>query len=165
LGGWGVKKAFLNNPVWDGVRKNNFYENHELNGIELCIFINIYTCSVMENKKYNDVAGENRSNELPLHFRLMDVYLEQVERSVPLLTTMVKDMQSVYVNGAKMALKAGEMLEERSKLNVDFFRSAGKTLESITPVISETQLGFTRALVDSLCRGIRLMRENMTESK
>jgi len=119
----------------------------------------------MENKKYDDGSREKRSRELPLHFRLMDVYLEQVERSVPLLTTMVKDMQSVYINGAHMALKAGEMLEERSKINVNFFQSAGKTLESITPVIKEAQLGVTRAIIDSACQGIRLMRENITGGK
>jgi hypothetical protein len=119
----------------------------------------------MENKQQNDQSGGKKGSELPLHFRLMDVYLEQVERSVPLLTTMVKDLQSVYINGAQMALKAGEMLEERSKINVNFFRNSAKTMESITPVITEAQLGITRALVESVCQGIRLMRENITGSK
>ncbi len=119
----------------------------------------------MESKKSNDESGEKIRGDLPLHFRLMDVFLGQIEQSAPLLTTMVKDIQSIYISGAHLALKAGEMLEDRSGINVNFFHGAGKTFDSVTPVVTETQLGVTKAIVDSTCQSIQLLRKSITGRK
>lgn len=119
----------------------------------------------MESKQNNDESGKKIRGDLPLHFRLMDVFLEQFEQSAPLLTTMVKDMQAIYVSGVHFALKAGEMLEDRSSISVNFFHGAGKTFDSVTPVITETQLGVTKAIVDSTCQSIQLLRKSITGRK
>jgi hypothetical protein len=119
----------------------------------------------MENNQNSNKTGEDRARELPLHFRLMDLYLVQIEKSVPLMTTIVKDFHIMAVTGTQMALKAGKMLEERSKINVGFYESAGKSFEIISPVITEAQLGVTKSMVDSACRGIQLMRKTITSSK
>ena len=119
----------------------------------------------MENNQTNDQPREEASRELPLHFRLMDIYLEQVEKSVPLFTTMMKDIHSVYITGTQTAIKAGKMLEERSKMNVGFYKGVSRSFEMVAPVITEAQLGVTRAMVDSACKSIRLMRKTITDSK
>jgi hypothetical protein len=119
----------------------------------------------MEETNSSYKSGEKREAELPLHFRLMDVYLEQAEKAVPLLTTMVKDLQTVYLGGTRMALKAGEMLEERSKPNLGFFRSISNNFETVTPVITEAQTAVARTMVELAGRSIRIIRKDISGRK
>jgi len=119
----------------------------------------------MEKTTSSYRSGERREAELPLHFRLMDVYLEQAEKVVPLLTTMVKDLQTVYLGGARMAFKAGEMIEERSKPNLGIFRSISNSFETVTPVITEAQTAVTKTMSDLAGRSIRIIRKDISGRK
>ena len=105
------------------------------------------------------------SGDLPVYFRLMDVFLKQVEQSAPLLTTIVKDMQACYISGAHMALKTGEALESKSKMNVNLIRGVSNAFDKVTPIITEAQLGVADAIIGSARQGVQLLRKSITERK
>ena len=119
----------------------------------------------MEDKQNNTESAKEFTGDLPIHFRLMDVFLEQVEQSTPLLATMVRDIQASYLGGVHMVLKAGESLENRSKMNVKFFQGVSNTFDTITPVIAEAQLGVAKAIANSASQSARLLRKSITGRK
>jgi midasin (ATPase involved in ribosome maturation) len=119
----------------------------------------------MEAEKYDEETSENPGREIPVHFRLMDVFLEQVEQAAPFTTNMMLDMQKVYIESVHLALKAGESMEDRSAVNIKYFKTARSNFDAFSPVITEAQLGVTRAMMDSACQGLRLMRKSITGQK
>lgn len=119
----------------------------------------------MVQKKDKKESGQKLSEDLPVHFRLMDIYLEQYEQSIPLFTKIVGDMQITVSKAAHLALKAGASLEKRSPVNAGLFESMTENFDSIAPVIMEAQLGFTKVIIDSTCRTIELLRKSITGTK
>jgi len=117
----------------------------------------------MESEKLNNAeTGKTSGKEIPVHFRLMDVFLDQVERSTPFMTSMMEDMQKLYTGSIHMALKAGESLENRSEMNLNYFRTVRNAFDAISPAITDAQIAMTKALADTACRGIKLVRKNIT---
>jgi hypothetical protein len=117
----------------------------------------------MESEKLNnDETGTTSAGEIPVHFRLMDVFLDQVERSTPFMTSMMEDIQKLYTESVHMALKAGEALENRSEMNLNYFRTARNAFDAVSPAITDAQIAIAKALADSACQGIKLVRKNIT---
>lgn len=119
----------------------------------------------MESEQNKIESDRKIYREIPLHFRLMDVFLEQIGKAAPLYITTLKDIQTIYLDGTRLMLKAGESVENRSDINVKFFRTLSNTFDSISPVITEAQLGVTKAIIDSTCQSIKLMRKSITGRK
>ena len=119
----------------------------------------------MEDRRSSNESEKKSSSDLPVYFRLMDVFLRQLEQSTPLLTTIVKDMQASYVGSVHGLLKAGEALESRSKMNVNLISGVSNTFDKVTPMITEAQLGVTEAMISLARQGIHLLRKSITERK
>lgn len=119
----------------------------------------------MGDKQSTNESEKKFSGDLPVYFRLMDVFLKQVEQSTPLLETMVKDMQANYISGVHMVLKAGEALESKSKVNVNLVRGVSNAFDKVTPIITEAQLGVTEAMIGSARQSVQLLRRSITERK
>ena len=119
----------------------------------------------MEDKQNSNESEKKFSGDLPVYSRIMDVFLKQIEQSAPLLATMVKDMQTNYIGGVHMVLKAGEALESKSKINMNLIYGVSNTFDKVTPIITEAQLGVTEAIIGLARQSVRLLRKNITEGK
>lgn len=119
----------------------------------------------MEDKHNSNEFGEESNGGLPVHFRLMDIFLEQVEQSAPLLATVVKDVQADYIRGVHMVLKVGEALESKSKMNVNLIHGVSSTFDKVSPIITEAQLGVTEAIIESARQGVQLLRKSIIGRK
>jgi Na+/serine symporter len=119
----------------------------------------------MEDKQSSNESEEKLSGNLPVYFRLMDIFLKQVEQSTPLLTTMIKDTQANYIGGVHIVLKFGEALESKSTINVNLIHGVSDAFDKITPIVTEAQLGVTDAVIGSMRQSVQLLRKSITERK
>ena len=61
-----------------------------------------------------------------------------------------------------MTIKAGQMLEDRSRINIGFYKGVSQSFEAVSPVIAEAQLGIASAIAESLRKSTQLMRKTIS---
>ena len=119
----------------------------------------------MKDKQADAQSDNTWKGDIPLHLRMMDLVLEQIDSSAPLVTMVLKDLQKIYLKSMRTAFRFGDALEKRSGLALNLFHGAEQLFESVAPVAMRVQLDITDAMVTSTRNSVRALRKNFTERK
>lgn len=96
------------------------------------------------------------------YLKMFDSYIEQAENSAHVTLAMMRDMQSTYVAGMRMVLKAEQVLEKRSKFKLPFIREAVDFFEVAAPAILKAQHDLATASFNANLDAAKSIRENLT---
>jgi hypothetical protein len=96
------------------------------------------------------------------YLKMFDSYIEQAENSARVTLAMMQDMQSAYVAGMRMVLKAEQSLEKRSKFKLPLIREAVDFFEVAAPAIMKAQHDLATASFNVSLDMAKSIRENLT---
>jgi hypothetical protein len=111
--------------------------------------------------KANGTTNIPPPGDLPLHVRMADIALEQLEAFAPLLATALQDMQSVYMVGMRVLFDLGTLLEKTSTDSQNVVSTAGEAFEKSMPTLLLVQREIAGAYLESSQEWIRLLRRSL----
>jgi len=116
----------------------------------------------MTEKESSGVGSEKAAGgSLPLHLRILGIFFDEIDRSIPTAVTGLKDMQAIYLSGMRIAFKAAHGVEKWSKVNIRVSDGLGRAFENIVPVVMKAQLEAAEAVAASTRGGIKALRKNL----